>query len=161
MLFHDIQIPPLPFNASPSPNLANDGNTSPTIAQIENPVLISNANTIRSILGMDRSLSIAVLVLPDFVFATAVVLEFGTVLAAAVREVVAYARRVGAAVHRLAIAGAGGPDLGVGSDALVECSMLEARPRGGFGGWYRSGHGRNSEGGHEGFESGQLLYVMR
>ena len=161
MLFHHIQIPLLPFIVSPSRNLANNGNTSPTIPQIENPVLVSNPNTIWPILGMDRSLSIAILVLPDFVFATAVVLKFGAVLAAAVREIVAYARGVGAAVHGLAIAGAGGPDLGVGSDALVERSMLGARLRGGFGGWYGSGHGGNGEDGHEGFERGQLVFVMR
>ena len=69
---------------------------------------------------MHRSLPIAILVLPDFILAAAVVLELGTVFAAAVREVVAYARGVGAAVDRLTVAGAGGPDLGVDGGAFGE-----------------------------------------
>lgn len=75
---------------------------------------------------MDRSFSIAILVLPDLVFAPAVVLELGSVLAAAVREVVASAGRVGAAIDGLAVACAGSPGLGVGGNALAERCWLWA-----------------------------------
>ena len=68
---------------------------------------------------MHGRLPVAIRVLPHFILAAVVVLEFGTVLAATIGEVVAGARAIGAAVDGLAVAGAGRPDLGAGDDAFL------------------------------------------
>lgn len=85
---------------------------------------------------------VTVLVRPDLVLAPAGVGELGAVLASAAGEIVADAREVLAAVDRLAVASAGGPDLGGGLD--------------GGGGGCCDGDGGEGEGRDEGLEGESL-----
>lgn len=142
-------------------DLASNRDTCPTILQVKRIRLpiIRNGDAVPAILTMHRSLPMAVLLLPDLVLAARIVLEFSAILASAVGEVVAGAGGVGAAVNGLAVAGAGGPDLGTRVEAFFERGSSFSRY---FWGGCRGGsrQGENGHSGEEGSSNGILKMYL-
>ena len=100
---------------------------------------------------MHGSPPITILVLPNLVLASAVILELGPVLSSSVGEIVASAGRVRAAEDGLRIAGARGPDLGAGIETFVEACGF------GVGGRCCGGNGSQGKGCQEVLERESLI----
>lgn len=136
----------IPRDPVPTPryDLAHDGDGGTALGEVKRVggPIVGDGDAIPSRLPVDGGVALAVLPLPHLVLAEAAVLELGTVIAAAVREVVAGAGGVGAVEDRIAVAGARAVDLRANVEALFE--LRGGRLGFSFGGG--GGHGKGEKG---------------